>query len=275
MASDSGGQARGATRAAMLSRIRTLLRTRPRAVAGSEALPAMAGRWGVGANLREHRLDDDAELPFVAASLVVGDDGREALHAHEPAHLGVVEAVVERALRDEADAVLVGAGALRSGRFERSLGDPRRRSPRRGQGLTLDPIGIVVARGECDVSVLVGDPAPATPVLLYTDAPDPLPFMHCVEVTRMATSDLTPRAVLAHARRAHGVRTVLYEGGSQMLAALLRDGALDELVLTIVPGIEPDLEQPPITDLPGFAELAADRTWETDAGPTILRLHPA
>jgi hypothetical protein len=59
-----------------------------------------------------------------------------------------------------------------------------------------------------------------------------------------------------------------------MLAALLADGALDELLLTIVPEIEPDPQQPPITGLPGFSELAADRMWETDAGPTVVRLHP-
>jgi hypothetical protein len=71
--------------------------------------------------------------------------------------------------------------------------------------------------------------------------------------------DLKPSAVLAHARRERGVRTVLYERGAQMLAALLADGALDELLLTIAPQIEPDPQQPPITELP------ASRSWPPTA----------
>jgi 5-amino-6-(5-phosphoribosylamino)uracil reductase len=209
----------------------------------------------------------------VAASVVASDDGRPALHAHEPARLGEVEAV-DGALRDEADAVLVDAGALRGGHFERPLGDPARHEQRRGHGLTLDPIGIVVSRSAGDVPALA-DAADATaPVLLYTDAADPLCAPRGVRVTRMASSDLRPCAVLAHARREYGVRTVLYEGGTPMLGTLLAEGTLDEVLLTIVPGIEPDPRQPPITELPGFSELAADRVWETDAGATVLRLHP-
>ena len=65
--------------------------------------------------------------------------------------------------------------------------------------------------------------------------------------------------MLAHARRERGVRTVLYERGAQMLAALLADGALDELLLTIAPQIEPDPQQPPITELP------ASRSWPPTA----------
>jgi len=280
MARNSGERGRGRVPGSvMLRRVRERLRERgrvgvpPEGDTPSSTFSAAVGSSGVGAHLREHRLDADSERPYVAASVVVSDDGRPALHAHEPARLGVVGAV-DAVLRDEVDAVLVGAGALRSGRFERPLAAPERREQRRGHGLTLDPIGIVVSRSECDVSALAGAAEATAPVLLYTGAPDPLSAPRGVEVTRMASSDLRPSAVLAHARREHGVRTVLYEGGTQMLAALLADGALDELLLTIVPEIEPDAQQPPITELPGFSELAADHMWETEAGPTVLRLRP-
>jgi riboflavin biosynthesis pyrimidine reductase len=59
-----------------------------------------------------------------------------------------------------------------------------------------------------------------------------------------------------------------------MLDALLAAGAMDELVLMIAPGVESDPEQPPITELPGFAGLAADRMWDQVDGITVLRLHP-
>ena len=246
MASDFGERARGVSTSAMLRRVHE--------------------------QLREHRVDAAAERPYVAASVVLSDDCRPALHAHDPARLRAMEAIAG-ALRDEADAVLVEAGALRGGHFARPLADPARHAQRRGHGLTLDPIGIVVARSASGVPALAAADATA-PVLLYTDAADPLSAPCGVKVTRMASSDLRPRAVLAHARREYGVRTVLYEGGTQMLGALLAEGALDELMLTIVPGIEPDPRQPAITELPGLSELAADGVWETDAGATVLRLHP-
>ena len=122
---------------------------------------------------------------------------------------------------------------------------------------------------------LPGAAEATAPVLVYTDAAEPL-FAPCgVKVTRMASSDLRPRALLAHAMREYGVRTVLYEGGTLMLGALLADGVLDELMLTIVPGIEPDPRQPPISELPGLSELAADRVWRTSTDTTMLRLHSA
>jgi 5-amino-6-(5-phosphoribosylamino)uracil reductase len=276
MASDFGERA---PRSAILRRVRELLREHDElgapahGDASSSSSSMGVGPADVGAHVREHRLDSDAERPYVAANVIVSDDGRPALHAYEPARLGAAGAVGV-ALRDEVDALLVGAGALRSGRVERPLADPGRRARRRDHGLTLDPIAIMIARSECDVSPLAHAADATAPILLYTSAPDPLSAPHGVELTRMASSDLRPSAVLAHARREHGARTVLYEGGTQMLAVLLADGALDELLLTIAPEIEPDPQQPPINELPGFSELAADRMWETDTGPTVLRLHP-
>jgi riboflavin biosynthesis pyrimidine reductase len=278
MAIDFGERGRGMPSSARLRRVHEQLRERAQsgsAQAGdtSSWSSSVAGRSGVAAHLREHRLDPAAERPYVAASVVSSDDGRPALHPHEPARLDEVDAV-DGALRDEADAVLVDAGALRGGHFERPLADPARRERRRGHGLTLDPTGIVVSRNESGEPALAAVPDATALVLVYTDAADPLSPPCGVKVTRMASSDLRPRAVLAHARRVYGVRSVLYEGGTQMLGALLAEGALDEVMLTIVPGIEPDPRQPAITELPGVSELAADRVWETGTGTTVLRLHP-
>ena len=123
------------------------------------------------------------------------------------------------------------------------------------------------------VPAFAGAEDATAPVLIYTDAADPLSAPCGVKLTRMASSDLRPRAVLAHARREYAVRTVLYEGGTQMLGGLLAEGALDDVMLTIVTRIETDPRQPAITELPGFSELAADRVWQTDTGATVLRLH--
>ena len=278
MASDFGERGRAVLSPAMLRRIHEQACERARTgwSHGGDARAwssAVARPTAVAEHLCERRVDTAAQRPYVAASMVSGDDGRPALHAHEPVRLDEVEAV-DGALRDEADAVLVDADALCDGDFERPLADPARREQRRSHGLTLDPIGIVLSRSKSGVPALAGAAGATAPVLVYTDAADPLCAPCGVKVTRMASSDLRPRAVLAHVWREYGVRTVLYEGGTRMLGALLAEGALDELMLTIVPGIESDPRQPAITELPGLSMLADDHGWATDAGATVLRLHP-
>jgi 5-amino-6-(5-phosphoribosylamino)uracil reductase len=269
---------RVASESTLVSRVRELLRERDEAEArdheGGDGDRTAAAVSDVASRIREHRLESEAVRPYVSARVVVGEDGRPALHAHDPAALGPAVTALDAVLREEVDAVLVGAGTLRSGRFRHPLSDPDGREARRSHGLTLDPIGIVVSRGEQDVPAAALGADEEGVVLLYTAAPDPVTAPRGVEVTRMAGGELSPAAALAHARRQHGVRTVLYEGDTRMLEALLAAGTMDELVLMIAPGVEPDPEQPPITELPGFAGLAADRIWDQAEGITVLRLHP-
>jgi riboflavin biosynthesis pyrimidine reductase len=269
---------RVASKSRMVSWVRELLRERDEAQArndeGGHGGRTAAAPFDVVSRIREHRLESEAVRPYVSARVVVGEDGRPALHAHDAAALGPAVTALDAALREEVDAVLVGVGALRSGRFRHPLADPGAREARRSHGLTLDPIGIVVSRGGQDVPAGSLGADEDGVVLLYTAAPDPVTAPRGVEVTRMARGELSATAALAHARRQHGVRTVLYEGGTRMLDALLAAGAIDELVLMIAPGVESDPEQPPITELLGFAGLAADRMWDPVDGITVLRLHP-
>ena len=241
-----------------------------------EAEPAFSPE-DLAADLRRRRLeDDDRVYPHVIANLALALDSRPAADPHAA---GALEpgATVEDVARAEVDAVLIGAGVLRSGRYTRPLGRPALREHRRGRGLTLDPLGIVIARSGALPHDLAIAADAAAPLVLYTAISDPPANVAAgVEVTHMAPHDLTPTAALAHARRERGVRTVLYEGGSAMLAALLAADCLDELFVTVDTRLTPDTDQPPATELPGLDRLTIDGAWQDDTRhATLLRLRPA
>jgi 5-amino-6-(5-phosphoribosylamino)uracil reductase len=228
----------------------------------------------LAADLCRRRLeDDDRVCPYVIANLALAADGRPAADPHAA---GALEpgATVENVARAEVDAVLIGAGVLRSGRYARALARPELREHRRGRGLTLDPLGIVIARSGAlphDLAIAAGA---ESPLVLYTATGDPPVSVPAgVEVARMAPHDLTPAAALAHARRERGVRSVLYEGGSAMLAALLAAHCVDELFVTVDTRLAADPDQRPTPELPGVDRLALEGSWQDDTGhATLLRL---
>lgn len=227
----------------------------------------------VADQLCHQRLEErDRVCPYVLANLAVAADGRPAA---DPRAAGALEpgAAVERAARAEVDAVLSGAGALRSGRYDRPLAGPALREHRRARGLARDPLGIVIARsGELPREPALGAGA-ESPLVVYTAVSDPpIAVPAGVEITRMPPAELTPAAALAHARRERGVRTVLYEGGTAMLGALLASGCADDVFLTVDDRLAADPDQDPVQELPGFDQLELERTWQDDTGhATLLR----
>lgn len=231
------------------------------------------GRGELVAALRHHRVEDGERVcPYVVANLALAADGRPAADPHAA---GTFEpgASVENAARAEVDAVLMGAGTLRSGRYTRALARPELRERRRDHGLARDPFGIVVTRsGELPDRLGIADDA-ESPVIVYTAITDP-PFTAPpgVEVTSMPPSELTPAAALAHARRERGVRTVLYEGGTGMLGALLASDCLDDLFATVDDRLVPDPEQAPVSELPGVDRLGLQRA-DKDASGHATLLH--
>jgi riboflavin biosynthesis pyrimidine reductase len=112
----------------------------------------------LSAALRPRRLeDDDRACPYVIANLALAADGRPAADPHAAAGLES-GATAEDVARAEVDAVLIGAGVLRSGRYRRALARPGVHEHRRGRGLTLDPLGIVIARsGELPHGVAIAE----------------------------------------------------------------------------------------------------------------------
>jgi riboflavin-specific deaminase-like protein len=185
-----------------------------------------------------------AERPFVFANMISTADGRAALGGSTRALGGDADLELLLELRALADAVLVGTGTLRAEGYARLVQSEERRARRRAAGLAEDPLAVVLSR-RFDVPWEAGlFQAPAQPVLVYTgvegEAPDvPAP----VEVAWLERA--APGAALADLR-ARGIRALLCEGGPTLLGALLADGLVDELFLTVAPLLTGDEDEPAI-----------------------------
>lgn len=170
--------------------------------------------------------------PYLYTNFAVTVDGHATI-AGRSGEIGTdTDTEVLMALRESADAVMVGAGTMRVERYGRMLPGEERRERRRDRGLPPDPLTVLVSNrldlpwdcglftcGEGEVVVFTASAAP--PPETATD----------VEVIRHADGvDL--RAALSHLRKERGVRALLSEGGPHLHGALLAADLVDELFVT-------------------------------------------
>ena len=175
-----------------------------------------------------------ADRPYVAVNMVATVDGRASVSGRTAPISSVADRQLFHALRTRVDAILVGAGTLRTERYGRLVRDPHRREQRVAAGLDADPVAIVVS-GRLDLPAdlpLLQDAA--SRVIVVTAAQTPLPDCAAqVSYVRSAPVDLG--AALAQVRAEHGVRSILCEGGPRLNASLFAAGLADELFLTTYP----------------------------------------
>lgn len=182
--------------------------------------------------------DVPAERPRLAINMVASVDGRVTADGRSAVGLGSpADQHLLRRLRAEADAVLVGAGALRAERFSPRV--PAALSHERvARGQPPQPIGVVVSgSGQVDPHHPYFTTAtPDWPRLVYTVAAGARALARPgVEVQVMEPGGpLDLALVLAHLR-ARGVRRMVCEGGPTLNASLVEAGLADELFLTLAP----------------------------------------
>lgn len=177
-----------------------------------------------------------ANRPYLIANMVATADGRSTIGDRSGPIGGDADQAFFHALRGLVDAVLVGTGTLRAERYGRLVRDPAAREARVRRGLQADPIACVVSRsGRVPFDIpLFKDPD--STIALYTLPGAKLEdFPADVRVTRMPEGELGMGAALRDLRSEHGCRSVLCEGGPTVLAALLAEGLVDELFLTVAP----------------------------------------
>ena len=171
--------------------------------------------------------------PYVVMNMVATADGRASVAGRTAPISSVADRQMFHALRTRVDAVMVGAGTVRTERYGRLVRDPHRREQRVAAGLDANPLAIVVS-GRLDLSndlPLLADPDSRVVVITASEAS----IDGCaaqVEYLRSSPVDLP--GALERLRAEHGVRSILCEGGPSLNAALLACGLVDELFLTTV-----------------------------------------
>ena len=195
--------------------------------AGSLTADEAAGQLDFGGWAPEGR-------PYVAVNMVATVDGRASVAGRTAPISSVADRQLFHALRTRVDAVLVGAGTLRTERYGRLVRDERRREQRVAAGLEADPVAIVVS-GRLD---LPGDlpllQDAASRVIVVTAAEGSLDEC-AAQVSYVRCSPVDLGAALARVRAEHGIRSILCEGGPNLNASLFAAVLVDELFLTTFP----------------------------------------
>jgi riboflavin-specific deaminase-like protein len=200
------------------------------------------------AHAHEHR-------PYVLTNFAVTLDGRATIHGRSGPIGSEVDTQMLVGLRTKVDAVMIGAGTLWAERYGRVVPDPEKRAHRERDGLSQDPLAVVVS-GRLDIPWDAPLFAEAdAPVLIFTASEAEAPETRApVQVIRHdGRVDLA--AALAHLRAERGVRALLCEGGPMVHAQLIDAGLVDELFVTHAPKLSggegpglvtglPELERP-------------------------------
>jgi riboflavin-specific deaminase-like protein len=176
--------------------------------------------------------DPPSDRPFVLTNFVLSLDGRATIGGVSGPIGSARDTQMLVGLRTRVDAVMIGAGTMRAECYGRVIGDPAKRDVREADGLTRDPLMVIVsgrldlpweaplfAEGRGEVLIFTAaerePPATATPIQVVRHE-------HMVDLAE----------ALAHLRRERGIRSMLCEGGPHLHAQLQQAGLVDELFVT-------------------------------------------
>src|SRR3954451_19680782 len=237
---------------------------RCRAVKLRRLLPEPAGLPPLEA-VRGMRLGDLAppDRPYLVLNMVSTLDGRITIDGRSGPIGDEADRELFHGLRTQADAVMVGAGTIRTERYGRIAKRPERREQRVAEGLAPDPLAVIVSaslRLPPDLPLL--QDADSTVAILTSNEETLPPTPARVEYLRgPAGVELELRPLLERLRADHGVRSILCEGGASLNESLIREGLVDELFLCIAPKLAGG---PPLTVLQGDplpSPLTAKLVW--------------
>ncbi len=183
-----------------------------------------------------------AERPYVVANFVASVDGHATVDQQSRKLSDPADRELFYALRERADAVLVGTKTLAAEHYKRMLPAAEPRQRRIAAGRPAEPLAVTVSRS--------GHVPREVP--LFADAPD--------RVLVFEGDGVPLDAVLHTLRSDHGVETLLCEGGPTLFGALLRGELVDELFLTLAPTLVGGASGPAVVSGP-LPEGPADVTF--------------
>src|SRR5687768_12582224 len=165
--------------------------------------------------------------------MVASLDGKAVVEGRTRQLGGEADRQLFHQLRTQADAIMVGAGTVRTERYGRAVQNQELRAKREEEGLDPRPLtGSVSGRLNLPAALpLLQDPE--SRVATATAADHELAGTRA-QVEYLRTGDDLP-LLMATLRERHGVRSVLCEGGPTLNFHLLAAGLVDELFLCTSP----------------------------------------
>ena len=220
------------------------------------------------------RLGDLAppERPYVIVNMVATADGRATVDGRAGPIGNEADRRLFHHLRTQVDAVMAGARTVTIEQYGRLVRDPALRDKRRHEGLAGDPLAVVVS-GRLDLPAdvpLLRDEHSRVVVITGSDARLEGCSAH-VDYLRSDRTTVDLGVALRALRSEHGVRSVLCEGGPALNAALLREGLVDELFLSVAAKLEGGPDALPIVrGLPVAGVIEMDLVWALRAGSDLF-----
>jgi riboflavin-specific deaminase-like protein len=201
---------------------------------------------GIWPAARAPELDADAlvelyprnDEPTLRVNFVSSIDGAVTLDGYSAGLSGPADKLIFGTLRAVCDALVVGAGTIRTENYDALRLGPKRRAWRKAYGLSEFPLMVVVS-GSLDLNPeqeIFAD-APTRPIVLTHGAAPAERRAKIEKVAEIVTVgdeevDLAAAIAELHAR---GVTQLLSEGGPHLLGALTAADLVDELCLTVAP----------------------------------------
>jgi riboflavin biosynthesis pyrimidine reductase len=175
--------------------------------------------------------------PYVLLNMISSADGRASIGGRSRQLGKTADRALFHALRGVVDAVMAGAGTVRTERYGRIVAQESARQLRRRRGLSEEPLACIFSERlalDCELPLLA---TPQAHVAIITSSEASLPACAArVEYIRcMRDGLLDLPAALAALRERFGVRTLLCEGGPHLNSHLFAAGLVDELFLTVAP----------------------------------------
>jgi riboflavin biosynthesis pyrimidine reductase len=221
--------------------------------------------------LRERAHD---ERPWVVTNFATTTDGRATIDGRSGPIGDDGDMEVFRRLRTQVDALLIGTRTLGIERYGRAVRRSELRAAREALGLAPEPLVATVSRsGELPLEIPLFQ-EPEADVVVF--APSETPAPECparVTVVRLDPAQLTLTTALRWLRAERHVGALLCEGGPTLMGALLHEGLVDDVFLTLAPQLAGGGTGPTMSSGPALAAPAAlELTWALErAGSLYLR----
>jgi riboflavin-specific deaminase-like protein len=203
------------------------------------------------------RLADNApaDRPYTLVNFVASVDGRATLGGRSGSLGDDGDRGMFHGLREQVDAVLAGTGTLRAERYGRMLGKPERRQRRIERDQSPEPLAAIATRsGEIPTDIPLFAEPEAKVVIFSPRAIDTAGCDAQVDVIELDPGELTLTTMLRRLASDYGVRSLLCEGGPTLFGALLHEGVVDELFLTLAPKLAGGGQGPTITSGPELTD---------------------
>jgi riboflavin biosynthesis pyrimidine reductase len=186
-----------------------------------------------GLDLSRYAGDD---RPYVVCNFVASADGKATAGGRTKALADEGDRVAFHLLRTQVDALLAGTGTMRIERYGVPVRSESLSRIRVAEGRAPQPLAVVISRhGDVPFDIpLFADPR--VHVALYAPAGIAVPTCAArVTCHEIPAADDSLSGVMRSLHRDHDVRSLLCEGGPILFNALLRQGLVDELFLTVSP----------------------------------------